>query len=401
MIKLSNQKKGLNLLEISKLNRSLVLKTISNKQKCSRVEIAKETGLNQSTITKIVDQLLKLGIVHETGLILGKKGRRSIEIALNHSKYRVIGIRLSRKYFSSALFDISGNVYKTQKEKIKVFENPSMVLAKLKKTIEEYIKISLNEACSIIGIGVAVPGPFFKKEGRIGLMTEFPGWEDIFIEKELKESFDIPIYIENDANFAALAEVWFDNTNVNSLVYVLAGEGIGAGVVLDGKLFEGVFGSGAEIGHCSINYRGEKCRCGNNGCLELYCSTLSILKAIKVKLKDYPNSTIDNNSNIEDVFKAFRKEDPLAIEILCNAAECLGIGIVNIINAFNPETIVIGDALTQMGPRLIDIIGKVINTHTLPEVSKYIKIKLSSLKMDSALLGAGTLAIEFFLDNKY
>ncbi len=400
MISNKKLKEGTNLRDMQSMNRSLVIRLLRNKQNCSRAKLAKETGLRQATITNIINDFINWGLVVETGIINGEKGRRSIGISLNNKKFRSIGVRLSRNYFSIGLFDLLGTGYSIKEEYIDASAGPDAALKKMKKTINEYIRKNLDKV-RILGIGISIPGPYIKSKGRIALMTEFPGWDKILIEGELKLTSKIPIYFEHDANTGALAEWWYGYSRraKGTLVYILAGEGIGAGIVIDGNLYRGSLGIAGEIGHTSINFNGPVCKCGNRGCLEHYCSTISLVNEAKKELPDYPKSVLNKDLSKSSIFSALKEGDELAEKLVNNATRYLGFGVVNVINTYNPDTIVIGDELTQAGAKVLEIVRNSVRMHTLPDIYKSLHIKLSSLKNDPVLLGASFLALENVLKN--
>jgi N-acetylglucosamine repressor len=390
----ANTKKGKNLEDIQQMNRALIISLLRKKEVISRADLAKATGLQQATITNIIKDLLEYGLVVETGIIDGEKGRRSIGLALNVDKYRVISVRLARKYFTIGLFDFAGNQYELISEHIDILSGPRNVLDRMFQSISNIM--GTGEYGKVLGIGVAIPGPFFRSEGKIGLITEFPGWENISIKEELTSKFGLPTYVEHDANVGALAEWWVGSSFMDSgtMVYVAAGQGIGAGIINDGKLFTGALGVAGEIGHMSIFLDGPKCECNNRGCLELYCSTIALTKGIRKELDKYPHSVLDQDCTLSQIFEALESGDELATKVFQKTARYLGLGLVNIIYAYNPHVIIIGDELAEAGQRLVEIIRDIIKDHTLPSIYENLTIKLSSFKTDPVLIGAGSLVFD-------
>jgi N-acetylglucosamine repressor len=288
-------KEGTNNEDIQEMNRSLLIRLLRQMSVCSRADLAKVTGLKRATITNIISDLMDWGLVKEVGIIDGKNGRRSIGITINSEIYKVIGVRLARKYFSVGLYDIAGKEYLNRTEEIKEPFSPDATLEKIKSIIKEFLEAEGTN--KFIAIGCAIPGPFFRNEGKMALITELPGWERILIQQELQSTFGLPVYLEHDANVGALAEWWLglNRRKVGTLVYVAAGQGIGAGIVIDGKVYRGSLGIAGEIGHTSIAYDGPKCECGNNGCLTNYSSTLALMREIKKELPNYPQSILNKN----------------------------------------------------------------------------------------------------------
>ncbi|WP_336771190.1 ROK family protein [Paenibacillus sp. MMO-58] len=352
---------------------------------CTRAELTQESGLNQSTITNIINELINGGLVVETGVIEGKKGRRSIGIRLNNEPFKVVGIRLSRKSITVALYDLGGKEYGSKQVSIRNLEGSDTAFAKMKGLIAEII-----EPCkeTVKAIGNATPGPLFRSEGRIALMTEFPGWEKINIQDELNREFGLPVYIEHDAKAGALAHWWFSEPHLDHgvMVYVAAGQGVGAGIVVDGKVYRGTLGMAGEIGHMSIDYNGPLCECGHKGCLELYCSTTALLKKLHKE-----------HSALPSVWKAVQKEDSATVEAVRSVSWFLGFGLVNIINTFNPDRIIIGDELSNAGELVLQTIREVIDSNALPVVSSRVTLELASPAVDDILVGAATTAIDSLL----
>ncbi|WP_236013319.1 ROK family transcriptional regulator [Paenibacillus glycanilyticus] len=354
-------------------------------QVCTRAELTQESGLNQSTITNIINELINWGLVVETGVIEGKKGRRSIGIRLNNEPFKVVGIRLSRKSITVALYDLGGKEYGSKQVPIRNLEGSDTAFAKMKGLIAEII-----EPCkeTVKAIGIATPGPLFRSEGRIALMTEFPGWEKINIQDELNQEFGLPVYIEHDAKAGALAHWWFSEPHRDHgvMVYVAAGQGVGAGIVMDGKVYRGTLGMAGEIGHMSIDYNGPLCECGHKGCLELYCSTTALLKKLN-----------QEHSSLPSVWKSVQQDEPATVEAVRSASWFLGFGLVNIINTFNPDRIIIGDELSNAGELVLRTIREVIDSNALPVVSSRVTLELASPAVDDILVGAATTAIDSLL----
>ena len=393
-----HNKPGKNLADVQEINRSLILKLLRKNEICSRAFLAKATGLQQATISIIVSDLIKKGVVVETGFIEGEKGRRSIGIALNAEKYKVIAVKLTRQYITVALFDICGKGYEHIKEKIDFTDGSENAMKKMKAMIKTLINRNANDVC--IGLGMAIPGPFMRREGRIILMTEFPGWEKIHITDELSESFHIPVILEHDANCSAIAEWWSGDyaSEEGTLVSVMAGQGIGAGIIVDGKLLFGSMGIAGEIGHMSIDVNGERCICGNRGCLYRYCSTVALEKSVEASLGDYPDSVLHQGRSVTDIINATHHNDPLALAAIDKAAWYLGFGLANVANIYNPDVIVISDEMAQAGARFLDGVKSSVKEHVLHEIYENMQVVLSTLEGDSALLGAGILAVNEVLN---
>ena len=382
------KKAGKNLEDVQEINRAVLIDLLRRRGQCTRAMLAKEAGLQQATVSNIINDFIRNGLVVETGFVEGQKGRRSIGVTLNSEAYKTIGVKLTRNHIIVGLFDITGKQYQTERYAINMTEGSVAAMQLMKDSIQKLL--DENRGDHVVGIGVATPGPFMRSEGRIILMSEFPGWEKIHIIDELKETFQMPVVVEHDANCCAVAEWWLGKHRRDSgtLMAVIAGQGIGAGIIVDGKLLLGSMGIAGEIGHMSIDRNGERCRCGNRGCLYKYCSTITLLHDVGQELMYYPESSLNQDHSIEAIYKAIREGDPLATKVLDRAAWNLGFGLANAVNAYNPNVIIICDEMTQSGPRLLEKVRESIREHVLPELYDNLTVEYSDIKTDTALLGA-------------
>ena len=392
----SKQAIGNNNSDLTEMNRSLIVKILQQREVCSRAEIAKITGLTQASITKIVAVLMEMGIVTEVGVIKGNGNRRSIGLRLNAEEKQVIGVKFSRHMFAVGVFDISGKHYTMRETEFKLEDDTMAVIREMKKQINETLKKYPN----VLAIGLALPGPYLREEGRIAMVTSMPKWHDINFIDEFKQEFDKPLFIEQDANAGALAEWWFGNHGrpLNTLAYLLAGEGVGSGIVENDSLLLGMQGVASEIGHISIDVKGKKCECGNRGCLELYCSASAMLKRAEEEMPELGKKKYKNRAEeCSAIFKEADKGNKKAIKLVEEIGEYLGYGCVTLINAYNPDIIVIGDIMAQGGDLLLNKVKEVVSKRVIPEMYEKLKIKISSLSVDPTLYGAAAIATDRLL----
>ena len=383
---------GSNNSDLTEMNRSAIVRILQQKM-CSRADIARMTGLTQASVTKITAVLIEMGIVSEVGIIKGNGNRRSIGLRLNAEDRLVIGVKFSRHMFTIGVFDISGKLYTVRQTDFEVTKDTGEVIAKIKKQIHGLLKKYTN----VVAIGMAVPGPFFREKGRIAVITAMPGWHDVDFVSEFSDEFDKPVFIEQDANAGAMAEWWFGKHNrpVTTLAYLLAGEGIGSGVVDNGNLLLGMKGVASEIGHMSIDVNGPKCECGNFGCLELYCSAPQMIRLAKRKIPKLLGDRYNNRSEeCNAVFDAARGGNKKAEAVVNEIGRYLGYGCINILNADNPDIIVRGDILSKGGDLLLPVIMETIKERVVPEIYDNAEIEMSELGIDSTLLGAAAIATD-------
>ncbi len=393
-------KKGKNLGDIRYINRALIVDLMRRQNIRSRADLTKHSGLNQATVTNIVSELIDCGLVYETGLIEGKKGRRIIGLDLNCEKYRFMSVRLTREHLLVAVYDIRGNQHSCKHVVINTENEIGQIIENIKKEIRA--QIGQLDGKTLLSAGIAVLGPFLKSEDHFVFATGFPNLKDIHLIKELQQEFNVPVYADHDANLAAYAE-WqrFAGTTEKGLfLYIMGGQGLGAGIIDNGSIMRGQLGVAGEIGHMSINIHGKKCVCGNKGCLEQYASGFAMLNMLNERLPDYPDSMLTPGSGIHDIFNAFHLGDKLAVGILDDVAWHLGFGIASLINVINPGTIIIGDDFQKGGPPFLKKVCESVKEHALPELYNKVNIQISEFKEDPALAGAAMLAIDEMLRNE-
>ena len=228
------------------------------------------------------------------------------------------------------------------------------------------------------------------QEGKIALISNSPGWRNVSLVDMIQSQFGIPTLIEHDANVSVLAERWFGKGKLSqNLVYIAAGRGVGAGVLVNGSIYSGNLNVAGEIGHTTINYNGPVCDCGNRGCLEMYCSSLAFARHAKevATSKQPPGWPAACDLDAEAVFCLARAGDSVALELIHQAGRFMGIGVVNVINSYNPDMIILGDEMAEAGEPWLEAIKGVVKERVIPELSNETTIELSELDIEPAFLG--------------
>ncbi|GCE48100.1 glucokinase [Thermosporothrix hazakensis] len=279
---------------------------------------------------------------------------------------------------------------------------PERVLPRLFATVEQAIEQAGISPEEISGIGIACPGPLNNRTGEILSPPNLPGWDHTPLRTLFQERYQMPIYVENDANVAALGEYMFGaGQGCNEMVYLTISTGIGGGVIAGGQILEGVAGMAGELGHITIDWRGPICNCGNIGCLERLASGTGIaLEAQEAiaqgkaeELLEYARQTNVPPTQIDArvIGEAAKAGIPVARDIIEKAGEALGFGLVNIIHIFNPEKIILGGGLTQMGDILLQPAYRIVEKRTMREPHNCASIALARLGANVGLIGAGAL----------
>lgn len=384
---------------VAETNRSRIMQHLYHNGISSRAQIAKALRLTPAAITKITAQLIEANIIEETGDFGGAKNRRSIGLALGTTRFHVIGVKFARSLVQIGVFDLAGN--QSSLTTLPYVSNNTIdtTIATVHSTIEQL----LHEDPTIKAIGMAVPGPYLRKNGHTAVVSSMQGWRDINFIDEFADSFTVPVFIEQDARAGVLANSLFDqesNTDNTSLAYYLVGEGVGLGVIENGRIINGALGTATEIGHVSIDINGRPCDCGNIGCLERYCSTPAIHQMLiddGTIVKDA--ASMSHTEACRALFALAHNGNKAALAMIRTIGTYVGYGCLIIFNAFNPQTIVIGDIVSEAGQPLLDQIKTTVRQRAIPEIYESTTIRLTSMPTDAAVLGAAAVAISYFLDH--
>ena len=382
---------------ISENNRSRILQYLYHNGISSRAQIAKAIELTPAAITKITAKLLFRDVIEETGDMEGDKNRRSIGLNLNCAKYHVVGVKFARSLVQIAVFDLKCN-------RISLTDLPTVDEEHIPETVEQIratVRQLIADDSSIVAVGMAVPGPYLVEEGRTALVSSMQGWRQVNFIKEFSEAFNVPVFVEQDARAGALAQFLLNpELSEGSLAYYLLGEGIGLGIIDNGSIYYGAHGTATEIGHISVDVNGKPCDCGNIGCLERYCSANAIHERLNEQPSIVPGCEVMTHAQAcTALFAKAAAGDKAAMDLTSEVARYIGYGAVNIINAFNPTHIVLGDIISQAGQPLLDEVKKVVRERTIPEVGHDTKITLSNLPTDATVSGAAAVAITNFLEH--
>ncbi|MDO4320989.1 MAG: ROK family protein [Lachnospiraceae bacterium] len=389
--------KGKNLLDIQAENRSLILRLMKYKKICARTELAQLSGLKHATITNIINEFIKYGLVEEKGIIAGKKGRRSIGISLDSDRYAVAGVAVFRLYAVAGLFNLRGELLKAKKISFKGLERPADFIA---LTIRETSNMVIEEkGREILAVGVAVPGPYYQDSGSSDLIQGYPDWGEVGVRAEFERAFPIPVVVEQDANMAALAE-WsgrMEDMQQDTLVYLSVDQGVGAGIVQGGQIFRGGLGTAGEIGHISVDYDGERCICGNRGCATVQASTIRFMKMVEKRLQAGETSVLTEGFEWPELVEAVKQRDGAAYAEYQRMVLYIGRVVANIIWAYGPQYIVLGGGMARIGEDFVRDLRQYVVENMAASMAERVEILLD--EKDQILNGAGLLATEYVFEH--
>ncbi len=380
------------------VNRAVILNLIRERQPISRSTIAQITGMNKSTVSNIVNELLEQHLLVEEKCHDPKIGRNPINLRLQLGQNIVGAINLDVPESYVAIVDIDGSILK--KDKIPSMQkSPEHLLLTCLETLKGLCQE--QGVSQIKGIGLSIAGISNPKSLMVHYAPRL-GWENVALGDYLEKACPphCLVTINNDAKAAALAELWFGERRgeLSNFVYVYVGDGIGTGIVLNKELVNGAHHAAGEFGHTTIIEQGELCFCGNYGCWEAYASNHATIRRYLVSKRREPDRVVE--TPLEEVLLAARAGDQDALDVLAQTGRYLGLGIANILKAIDPEVVIIGGEITGAFDILFPEIQKTVRRRAFWGLERGVKILPSSIKVQPPqLIGAATLVIsELFSD---
>ena len=291
---------------------------------------------------------------------------------------KVIGVDIGGTKILSAIVDENGNTIKTVRVPSEGKEGRDRILYHLYQTIEELI------SRDIMGIGIGTAGQVDPDTGVIVTATpNLKDWAGTPLKDIIEDRFNLPTYVDNDGNVAALGEWWIGGgRGARCLLCLTIGTGIGSGIVYEGKVFRGAKGVGAELGHMSIKYDGIRCNCGGIGCIEAYASGPALMKKLQEKGKFFETP--------DEIQQAAESGDRIVLEAVKEIGVLLGYAMVSFINIFNPDIILLSGGVSNLGDFLIGPVGDIVDTYALPG-GRDVKIGRAVLGENAGVIGAAAL----------
>jgi N-acetylglucosamine repressor len=340
------------------MNRNLVLNVLRTGA-ASRAEVVRTTGLSPATVSLIVSELIESGLVIEVGGGKSSGGRPPLVLRLDDERNYAVGVKLMRHVISVAVTDVRAEVVYSEVVGLPSAERePGPVLDALCGVVEEATNKAGVGLDLVVGVGVGLAGLVDAETGVCRYSPSF-GWSNVPVAAPIAERLGRPVLVDNDVNTLTVAEQWFGRGHgVDDFVVVTVGEGVGAGVVVDGQLYRGAKGAAGEIGHMRVEGGHLPCRCGSSGCLEAVSSDGAVRRYLAEALARGERSVIPSDSTssvtIAAVREAAEQGDDAATHALVQAGHMLGVGIASLVTLLNPRLVILSGEGAQAGPLRLD-----------------------------------------------
>jgi predicted NBD/HSP70 family sugar kinase/biotin operon repressor len=368
-------------------NRLRVIQALQLLGVTSRADLARHTGLSRSTVSTIVAGLQAEGMVVDRdadGRSAGG-GRPPALIALDPSAGFAIGIDFGKRHLAVALADLSHQLLAEEWREMDDDYDAGTGMEQATQLVERVLESAGADAGRLLGVGMGLPGPVHRS-GVVGSSAILPGWAGTHAAELMAERLSMEVWLGNDANLGALAEsTWGAGRDACGLVYLKLATGIGAGIVIDGRLFEGAGGTAGEIGHTSLDETGDICRCGSRGCLETYASGSAIAALL--------SRSLGETLTLDDVLARAVDGDPGCRRALADAGRHIGASVADLCNLINPERIVVGGSMAVAGDVLFDPLREAVGLRAIPSAAEDVQIVPGELGERAELLGAVALVL--------
>lgn len=380
---------------IKQVNAGRVYKLIDQKGPISRIDLSKESELAPASITKITRELIEAHLIHETTVQEAiSRGRPAVGLQTNNEGWQFLSMRLGRGYLTIALHELGGDVLIDTKIDIHEIDQDD-VLERLLFEIDEFFQTYAAQLDRVTSIAITLPGLVNSDQGIVLQMPHY-NVANLALGPEIYKATGLPVFVANDTRAWALAEKLFGHSqDVDNSVLISIHHGLGAGIILDGRVLQGRHGNIGELGHIQIDPNGKRCHCGNIGCLETVASSQAIREQVAERLAAGEASSLSEKAHeditIEDICAAAAEGDPLAVDVVETLGRYLGSAIAIVINLFNPEKVLIGGVINQAKNILYPAIQRCIEEQSLPVYHQDLQLVESRFYKQATMPGAALI----------
>lgn len=372
---------------LRELNRRRVVEALVHAGSASRSELARLTGLSRTTVATVVADLQERGLVREgQDEQVSGRGRPPVMLSLDASAGAVIGIGFGHRHVRVAVADLASRVLAEEAVEFDVDHDGVGALDLAAELASEAIEHAGVERDRIVGAGVGLPGPVDRRTGLISTPVIMQGWDGVHAGRELARRLDLHVEVDNDANLGALGEVAYGaGRGLTDVVYVKVATGLGAGLVLGGRLHTGSIGIAGEIGHVTVAPEGALCACGNRGCLQTVAAAPTLLAQLR--------GAHGADLALRDLLDLVSAGDWAARRAVADSGRAIGRVLGDICNCLNPQAVIVGGELSAAGEPLLAGIREGIDRHALPSAAQAVDVRPGVLGDRAEVLGALSLVI--------
>ncbi|GAA2245942.1 ROK family transcriptional regulator [Streptomyces amakusaensis] len=350
----------------------------------TQAEIARSTGLSAATVSNIVRELKESGAVEVTPTSVG--GRRARSISLSGDAGVVVGVDFGHTRLRVAVADLAHRVLAEESEPLDADSRAEEGLDRAAELIGRLVARAGAGPDKVIGVGLGVPGPVDTDSGVLGATSMLPRWVGASPGREMSDRLGVPVLVDNDANLAALGElVWGGGRGIADLAYIKVAEGVGAGLVIGGRIFRGPGGTAGEIGHITLDESGPVCRCGNRGCVETFAAARHVLPLL--------GTAHGPGLTMERVVALAHEGDLGCRRVVADVGRHLGSAVAGLCNLLNPSRVLIGGYLAEAGELALGPVRDSVARYAIPSAARRLTVAAGSLGERAEVLGAVALVL--------
>lgn len=388
--------------DLRRVNSAEILRKIYFEGPISRLEVSQQIGISPATVTNIVNGLLEKKILMESGIKRSEGGRPSTLLTVNPEYGYFIGVEVGETYIQVELFDILFNsVGKTYHPLVEQRNKVNQIVVLMAGAIEEVLEKAKVAEKEVIGAGIGFPGLVDPVKG-VSIFTPNWGWHSVSVTHLLRKRLSMPMYLDNGAKAMAIGESLFGaGRGVSNLAVLLVGTGVGSGIISERTLYRGAVNNAGEFGHTTLNADGPQCRCGSHGCVEVYIGANGIIGRYNSQVADDQKLASDDQiAAIQSLIASSEHGDTAALRTIDDTIRYMGVSIANIINAINPELLLLGGwSGLLFGSKYLSRIEEVVSKYALQQSLAKTTIRLAQLGQGAVAKGAAGLVLEHFFEN--
>ncbi|HEY4079388.1 MAG TPA: ROK family protein [Burkholderiaceae bacterium] len=372
----------------------------------AREALARQLDLSRTQANNVVAGLLEQGWLDRGTQLASSGGRRAEQLCLHADLGVLLCADIGATSLSVAILGLDLSVRVQHSEAIDVRQGPAAVLSRMRAVMKLLLKAQGLKPREVLAIGIGVPGPVDFATGQLIEPPLMPGWDRYSIREDLRADYAAPVWIDNDVNLMALAELWRVKRELPNFLVIKVGTGVGCGLVCHAEVYRGANGSAGDVGHICVDPHGPRCHCGNVGCVEVMAGGPAIARDATQAAQSGQSAMLAERLaqvgelSSEDVGAASRAGDAAAIQIVQRAGALIGQMLAAVVNVFNPSHIFIGGGVTNIGPLFLASLRQCVYQRSLALSTRHLEVGYSPLGDTAGLIGAGVLALQETLRNR-
>jgi len=376
---------------LKRINAGTILARALQEGSVSRAQLARQVGISPPTVSALIGELVKQGVLREAGPGTSARGRKPVLLQVDPDGAAILVASIRPAHFAAGVSDVAANLRELQSVEYSADSPPEQTIERLATLLGYLAGEAKAQGRRLLGVGVSTPGLLRANGDFVILSPNQPRWHEVPLGHTLQERLGVPVFVDNDARAVALAEMCYGEAKgYRHVVCVAVAEGIGTGLLIDGHIYSGKSGYAGELGHTIVDPDGRRCGCGKRGCWEAMASEAALLEAVRARLNRWATSETlpqAGDLTVEGILKAAESGDPVANAAVNEVAYYLGIGLANVVNTFDPEGLVLWGRIFSYQP-LVQQVRNVLEKQAFSTSLEGLDVWVSAMGEEAMLKGA-------------